>query len=172
MGYKRLTTPSWLICSFPTLHPFRVSHLTIYAQSISCDISLVSNANTLHLATAVDTTAITSPIHSKTQHQVSPGTHVAVPALMGLEEPPTAHGVPLSSMAKSSPLSALVRFQESLHRGNSSSAGFFIKDLQNTPQVPGPPKRGFLWPSQPTRISQMLTQTLTLFQMLSNMFYC
>ena len=72
---------------------------------------------------------------AKTQHQVSPGTHVAVPALMGLEEPPTAHGVPLSSMAKSSPLSALVRFQESLHRGNSSSAGFFIKDLQKPPQA-------------------------------------
>ena len=50
--------PSWLICSFPTLHPFRVSHLIIYVQSISRDISSVNNANTLHLATAVATTSI------------------------------------------------------------------------------------------------------------------
>ena len=46
---------------------------------------------------------VTSPTHSKTQWQVSPGTHVAVLALMGLEEPPTTCGVPLSSLAKSSP---------------------------------------------------------------------
>ena len=59
------------------------------------DISLVSNANTLHLATAVDTTAITSPIRSNTHYQVSPGTHVAVLILMGLEEPPFACAVPL-----------------------------------------------------------------------------
>ena len=54
---------------------------------------------------------VTSLIHSKTQLQVSPGTHVAVLALMGLEEPPTTCGVPLSSMAKSSPLSVLVKLQ-------------------------------------------------------------
>ena len=50
---------------------------------------------------------VTFPTHSKTQRQVSPGTHVAVLALRGLQEPPTTHGVPLSSMAKSSPLSVL-----------------------------------------------------------------
>ena len=87
--------PSWLICSFPTLHPFRVSHLIIYVQSISRDISSVNNANTLHLATAVATIAITSPIHSNTQYQVSPGAHVAVLILIGLEEPPSACAAPL-----------------------------------------------------------------------------
>ena len=45
VGRESLTTPSWLICSLPTLHPFRVSHLTIYAQSIFCDIPLVSNTD-------------------------------------------------------------------------------------------------------------------------------
>ena len=38
----------------------------------------------------------------------------------------------------------------------------FIKDLQNTPQVPSPPKRGLLWRWQPTHI----------FKMLCNMSYC
>ena len=51
---------------------------------------------------------------------------------MGLEEPPIARGVPLSSMAKSSPSSFLLKFQESLHQSNLTPAGFFIiKDLQN-----------------------------------------
>ena len=54
---------------------------------------------------------VTSLIHSKTQLQVSPGTHAAVLVLMGLEEPPTTCGVPLSSMAKSSLLSVLVKSQ-------------------------------------------------------------
>jgi len=80
---------------------------------------------------------VTSPVQSETQHPVSPGTHVAVLALMGLEEPPTACGVPLSSTA--SPPSALVRLQESLDRGNSTPAGLFTKDPQNHPQAPGPP---------------------------------
>ena len=74
----------------------------------------------------------TSPTHSKAQCQVSPGTHVAVLALMGKEEPPTTCGVPLSPKAKSSPQSVLVRLQESLHTGNSTPVGF--KSLQ----VPGP----------------------------------
>ena len=63
---------------------------------------------------------------------------------MGLEEPPTACGVPLSSMAKSSPLSALVRFQESLHRGNFTPVEFFIKDPQKPPHGPGTPFHGDL----------------------------
>jgi len=68
---------------------------------------------------------VSFPIHSKTQCQVSCGTHLAVLALTELEEPPTACGVPLSSMAKSSPSSVLVRLQESLHRGNSTPAEFY-----------------------------------------------
>ena len=39
-------------------------------------ISRRNNNNQLH-----------SPTHSKTQHQISPGTRIAVLALMGLEEP-------------------------------------------------------------------------------------
>ena len=84
------------------------------------------------------TTAVTSPIHSKTQCQVSPGTHVPVLAFMGLEEPPSMCRVPLSSMAKSSSPSILVRLQESLHRGSSTPARFIIKDSQNPLQTPGP----------------------------------
>ena len=64
----------------------------------------------------------TSPVHSKTQGQVSPGMHAAVLALTGLEEPPTARGVPLAHVAKSSPPSVLVKLRESLHRGNSTPA--------------------------------------------------
>ena len=45
MGQERQTTPSWLICSFPTLHPFRVSRLIISKQSIFHDISLASNTD-------------------------------------------------------------------------------------------------------------------------------
>ena len=80
----------------------------------------------------------TSPTHSKAQCQVSPGTHVAVLALMGKEEPPTTCGVPLSPKAKSSPQSVLVRLQESLHRGSSTPARIIIKDPQNLLQVLGP----------------------------------
>ena len=54
---------------------------------------------------------------------MSPGTHVAVLALTGLEEPPSTDGVPLSAMAKSGPLSVLVRLQEGLRRGNPTPPG-------------------------------------------------
>ena len=97
----------------------------------------------LHLATAIATKkTVTSPVHSKTQCQVLSGARVAVLALTGLEEPPTTCGVSLSSMAKSSPQSVLVRLQESLHRGNFTSVEFFIKDPQKLPQGPGTPFRG------------------------------
>ena len=46
VGQESLTMPSWLICSLSTFHPFRVSHLTVYAQFIFCDIPLVSNTDT------------------------------------------------------------------------------------------------------------------------------
>ena len=115
--------------------PFRVSRLTSYVQSIFCDIALVSNTDPwiyILQQQYLQQQIVTSPIHNKTQRWVSPGTHVAVLALMRLEEPPTACGVPLSSVAKSSPPSVLLKFQESLHRSNSIPAGFFIiKDLQN-----------------------------------------
>ena len=61
---------------------------------------------------------------------------------MGLEETPTTHGVPLSFIAKSRPASVLVKLHESLHRGNSTSAGIFIKYLQNTPEALGPALQG------------------------------
>ena len=80
---------------FPSPPPLQGLHLAIYVQSSSRDIFSVSNANTLHLATAVATTAVTSPVRSSTQYQASPGTHVAVFMLMGLEEPPSACAVPL-----------------------------------------------------------------------------
>ena len=81
----------------------------------------------LYLATALATATFASPRHSKTQRQVSPGTHIAVLALTGLEEPPTTCEVPLSSMAKSSPLTVCVRLQESLHRDNSISGEFLLR---------------------------------------------
>ena len=97
----------------------------------------------LPLAAALATT-VTSPIHSKTQCQVSPGTHVAVLALMGLEEPPTICGVPLSCVAKSSPPSVLVKLQERLQRGNSTPWVFFIKDPEKpTGARPTPSRRAF-----------------------------
>ena len=40
-GSKRAwPLPYWLICSFSIFYPFRLSHLTIRAQSVSCDIPL------------------------------------------------------------------------------------------------------------------------------------
>ena len=46
---------------------------------------------------------------------------------MGPEEPPTACRVPLSSVTKSSPQSALVKLQESLYRGNSILWSFLLR---------------------------------------------
>ena len=87
------------------------------------------------------------PVQSKTQHQVSRGTHVVVLILMGLEEPTTACGVPLCFMAKSNPSSVLEKLQESLHRGNYTPAGFFSKDLPAKHPSPRhwttPLRRGF-----------------------------
>ena len=81
--------------------------------------------------------------HNAMELMSSPGTHAIVFALMGLEEPPTAFGVPLSSMAKFSPLSVLVKLQESLHNGNSTPArGFFIMAPHNSQQVLEPPLQG------------------------------
>ena len=87
----------------------------------------------MDLATTVATTTVTSPIHSKTLCKVSPGTHVAALAFTGLEEPPTTCGGPLSSLAKSSPLSVLVKLQKSLHRGNSTPAESLLR-TRKTPR--------------------------------------
>ena len=59
------------------------------------------------------------------------------PCPNGARRTTTAYGVPLSSMAKSSPQSVLVRFQESLHRGNFTPVEFCIKDPQKPPHGPG-----------------------------------
>ena len=85
---------------------------------------------------------------------------------MGLEESPTAYGVPLSSMAKSSPPPVLVKLQESSHGGKVTPVGFLTKDPQNPPQVwaphPTPPKSGLYGiHSPPTRL-QMLSHALNL----------
>ena len=69
--------------------------------------------------------------------------HVAVLALTGLEGPPTPCGVPLSSMAKSSPLCVLVRVQETLCRGNSTAVEFYYYGI--TPAGPTPSRRGFFF---------------------------
>ena len=58
---------------------------------------------------------------------------VAALALTGLGEPTAACGVTLSFKAKSSPLSVLVRLQESLHRATAPLWSFFIKDSQKPP---------------------------------------
>ena len=73
------------------------------------------------------------------------GNAVAALALMGLEEPTTACGVTLSSKAKSSPLSVLVRLQESLHRATAPLWSFFIKDPQTPPQAPGHSRFSFCY---------------------------
>ena len=95
--------------------------------------SLGREHSPLDLATTVATTTVTSPIPSKTLCKVSPGTHVAALAFTGLEEPPTTCGGPLSSLAKSSPLSVLVKLQKSLHRGNSTPAEFLLR-TRKTPR--------------------------------------
>ena len=141
-GERAWPLPSWLTYSLPILQPFRVSHLTFYVQSVFCDIPLASNTDPwiyILKQHQQQQWTVTSPIHSKAQ---SPGTHVAVLALVGLEEPPTACGAPLSSIAKSNPLSRPVRLHKSLRGGNSIPVGFLIKDLQNPPQAPGPPLQG------------------------------
>ena len=65
-----------------------------------------------------------------------------LPVFIGLEEPPTECGVPLSFTAKSMPPSVLVKLQGSLHKCNATPAEFFIKDLQTPLEVPGPPLQG------------------------------
>ena len=155
-GERAWPLPSWLTYSLPILQPFRVSHLTFYVQSVFCDIPLASNTDPwiyILKQHQQQQWTVTSPIHSKAQ---SPGTHVAVLALVGLEEPPTACGAPLSSIAKSNPLSRPVRLHKSLRGGNSIPVGFLIKDLQTTPPPTStrsiPSRRGFLWHSQPTHM--------------------
>ena len=76
---------------------------------------------------------VASPIHSKTLCKVSPGIHFAARAFTGLEEPSIPCGVPLSSLAKSSPLSVLVKLQKSLHRGISTPAEFLLR-TRKTPR--------------------------------------
>ena len=61
---------------------------------------------------------------------------------MGLEEPPTACGVPLFSMVKSSPPSVLGKLQESLHKGNSTLPGFLLRTHKLSSRTPGPPLQG------------------------------
>ena len=85
------------------------------------------------------------PIHSKTQRQLSCGTHAAVLALTGLEEPPTACGVPLASRAKSSPPSVLVRLQENLHRGNSTPVESLLRTLKTPHNLWAHPFRKEIW---------------------------
>ena len=84
-----------------------------------------------------------SPSHSKTNPV--PGitwNSCHSTGLTGLEETPTACGMPLSFIAKCSPPSVLVKLQENLHKGNSTPLGFFIKDLKTPLEVLGPPLRG------------------------------
>ena len=85
-------------------------------------------------------TTVPSPSHSKTNPV--PGitwNSCHSTSLTGLEETPTACGMPLSFIAKSSPPSVLVKLQENLHKGNSTTLGFFIKDLK-------PPQRCWAHP--------------------------
>ena len=60
---------------------------------------------------------------------------------MGLGEPVTTCGVPLSSMAKFIPPSVLVKLQES-PTGELQPCRVFIKGLKTPPQVLGPPLQG------------------------------
>ena len=140
MGQESLTVSILANLLFPYIPPLqglsphnpRAVHLPRY--------SLGELAQTLEptFYTAVDAT--TNSYIPSAEQNPTPGitwNSCCSPCLMGLEEPPTACGVPLSSMA--SPPSALVRLQESLDRGNSTPAGLFTKDPQNHPQAPGPP---------------------------------
>ena len=61
---------------------------------------------------------------------------------MGLEEPPTACGVPLFSMVKSSLPSVLGKLQESLHKGNSTLQGFLLRTHKLSSGAPGPLLQG------------------------------
>ena len=136
VGQERLNSPSRLIWSPSTLHPFRASCLTFYVQSIFCDISVAGNTDPWIYNLPqhwLQQQMVASPVHSKTLCKVSPGTHVAARAFTGLEDPPTTCGVPLSSLAKSSPLSVLVKLQKSLHRGNSTPAEFLLR-TRKTPR--------------------------------------
>ena len=138
---ESLNVPSWLIFSLPTLHPFRVSCPTDYVGSALCSLPLAHNASSwTHI---LQQQTVISPTHSKTQCQASSGIHVAVLALTGLEGPPTPRGVPLSAMAKSSPLSVLVRVQETLCRGNSTPVEFYYYGI--TCAGPTPSRRGFFF---------------------------
>ena len=153
MGQESLNSPTRLIWSPSTLHPFRASCLTFCVQSIFCDISVAGNTAPwiYNLEQQWLQQMVASPVHGKTLCKVSPGTHVAARAFTGLEEPPTfilakmvysgsftpcfinndyvtaGLYLPLSSLAKSSPLSVLVKLQKSLHRGNSTPAEFLLR---------------------------------------------
>lgn len=91
-------------------------------------------------------------MHSKTQRQVSPGTHVALLALTGLEELPTTCGVPLCSMAKSSPPFVFVGLQESLHKGNPTPAGFLLRTRKSPTGAGSTSRRVSFQHSQSTHV--------------------
>ena len=89
---ESLSTPSWLICSFPSFHTFRVSYLTVYPNPSSTMFSWqITLTLYLYLVTEAATKTITSPIHSKPQYQGSSATHVPVLALIRLEKSHPLH---------------------------------------------------------------------------------
>ena len=125
--------PSWLICSFPTFHLFRISCLTIYVQSTSCDMSFVDNTDPqthiLQQQWTLQQQMGASLAHRKTQCQASLGIHVAVLVFKELKELPTTCGMPLSSMPKSSPPYVFsVRNHKTPHRRwtHSFKEGIFV----------------------------------------------
>ena len=123
--------PDWHhLLNFPTIHPFSISCLTIYVQSIFHDSPLASKTGPwiyIFQQQLLKQQTFTSPIHSKTQHQASPETPVAVLTLTGLEKTLTTHGVPLFSMGKTKPPRVLLKLQKSLHKANSTPVGFLLR---------------------------------------------
>ena len=156
VGQESLDTPSWPICSLPTLHPFRVSRSrsmrrpsVILLWPVTLTLGFTSGNSRSYNSSYIPNTeqsptpGITwDPCCSPCPHGARRVTHCTWSAFI-------VHG-------QSSPLSVLVRLEESLHRGNSIPAEFLLR-THKTPHrhQAHPARKGcFVVPvhSPPTRL--------------------
>ena len=115
---ESLSTSSWLICSFPSFHTFRVSYLTVYPNPSSTMFSWQITLTLVFIS--CNRSSYKNNYIPNTQQNPIPGiicNSCSSPCpYQAREEPPTACGAPLSSVAKSSPPAVLVKLHESLQR--------------------------------------------------------
>ena len=141
MGQESLDTPSWPICSLPTLHPFRVSRsrsmrrpsvillwpVTLTLGFTSCTSSSY-NSSYIPNTEQSPTPGITwDPCCSPCPHGARRVTHCTWSAFI-------VHGQVQSTVCP-------CETGGKPPQGQLHSCGIFIKDTQNSPQAPGPPRK-------------------------------